>query len=480
LGYFESDLACKRTQVKLREVEAETQAGPALPTEAAMRLAGLLLGGFGVVGYIYWVLSSGLVKEGNWIGVDFHVYYQAAQALRRGADIYSADISPPYVYPPLLSLLVVPLSGLPVTAATIAWKLLQHVCLLVAGALLVSLLPRGPRPLAAGVLLLGLLTVPVQDEIQVGESNSVILLMVAGALWLVARDRSTHDRGAASSQIPILSTITPALAGAGVLLALAASIKVLPVLLVAYFSWRGPRSVAAVATAGFLLLQVVQLAVTPSTADYWLTQFPGLFGQAFPYLDNQSINAFLARALTPGSDPTMPTMQLADGVGLRPGLTWLMNLLALGATGLVLWLASRRSGTIYQAARAVRLLLEAGLVLLAIHLVSGSTWLHHLVDLAVPIAGLLGAWWLAWKESTAIPGWRTTLFAIALGGSFALLLHRPGDWVLLQNMVAPGNAALALLASGVGLWVVLGLWAGTAVVLLSAGWASEQRITESG
>ena len=71
--------------------------------DATLHLVGALLGAFGVGGYLFWALNGGLVREGNWIGVDFHVYYQAAQALRRGADIYSADISPPYVYPPLLA-----------------------------------------------------------------------------------------------------------------------------------------------------------------------------------------------------------------------------------------------------------------------------------------------------------------------------------------------------------------------------------------
>src|SRR6478609_9939920 len=96
--------------------------------DSAFILAGALMGAFGIGGYIFWALSGGLVHEGNWIGVDFHVYYQVAQVLRRGQDIYAAGISPPYVYPPLLAMLVTPISLLPVDAATILWKLLQHVC----------------------------------------------------------------------------------------------------------------------------------------------------------------------------------------------------------------------------------------------------------------------------------------------------------------------------------------------------------------
>ena len=82
---------------------------------------------------------------------------------------------------------------------------------------------------------------------------------------------------------------------------------------------------------------------------------------------------------------------------------------------------------------AVWLLLEVGLVLLTIHLVSGSTWLHHLIDLAVPIAGLLGAWWLGQEAEGGRQkaGGRSLLFAVALGAGIAVLLHKPADWVLL-------------------------------------------------
>src|SRR5690348_1728351 len=89
----------------------------------AMRVIGVLLACAGVVGYALWLASGVLVKEGNWVGVDFHVYYTAAHVLEQGQDIYTAGISPPYVYPPLLAILTLPLAALPVNAATIIWKL---------------------------------------------------------------------------------------------------------------------------------------------------------------------------------------------------------------------------------------------------------------------------------------------------------------------------------------------------------------------
>jgi hypothetical protein len=120
----------------------------------------------------------------------------------------------------------------------------------------------------------------------------------------------------------------------------------------------------------------------------------------------------------------------------------------------------------------VWLLLEAGLVLLTIHLVSGSTWLHHLIDLAVPIAGLLGAWWLGQEAESRRQkaGGGRLLFAVALGTGIAVLLHKPADWVLLVNNVFPVQALPALLGSGSAMWVVVGLWIGIAVTLLRPTW----------
>ena len=427
--------------------------------DAGIWLAGLVLGALGLGGYLFWALHGGLVRDGNWVGVDFHVYYLAARVLRGGGDIYHAGIAPPYVYPPLLAALVVPLAGLPVAAATIAWKALQQGCLLLAGGLLVSLLPGRVRPLAAGLLLLGLLTVPLHDEIQVGESNSLVLALEAGALWLIAR-KPTGD------------WFAPAAAAAGGLLALAAGIKVLPVLLIAYFWWRGPRPVAAWATGGFLAIQEALVILTPTTLDYWLRQFPALFGQAFPYLDNQSLNAAIARALLPPDPGTIP-LQLASGEAWRPVLTWVANMLVLvGAAG-ALYRAGRAGGGTGRAAGAIPLLLEAGLVLLTTHLVSGSTWLHHLVDLAVPLVAVLGVWWAARTAAPtagrgAAPArWRRLDGALIGGllGAFILLAVRPADWVALVGGLLPGHPFPAWVAANSALGVVLGGWVGMAGLL---------------
>jgi len=421
------------------EYKTKTASAPRL-----IWLTGFTLGVIGILGYALWALNGNFVRDGNWIGVDFHVYYTAAHVLARGEDIYTAGISPPYVYPPLLAALVVPLAGLPVNTATIAWKLMQHICLLVAGGLLVSMAPARMRPLAGGLLLLGLLTVPVHAEMQVGESNSLVLALTVGGVWLVNRLNARRGHQSPES-LDARAFLDPLVIGAGLLLALAASIKVLPLLLVAYLWWRGPRTVAAVATTIFIALQLLLFALTPSTADYWFVQFPGLFGQAFPFLDNQSLNAFISRAALP-TDPAYPNMQLFDGETLRPILTWLANLLVLTAAILVLWRAART----HSPRDTYRLLLEIGLVLMTTHLISGSTWLHHLVDLSVLVVALVE---IAHQGGMSRFAWAGAILAAL---SLLTLLPHPEDWVSWANMIAPGSAPIAWLASSLPMFAVGG------------------------
>ncbi|HUP27270.1 MAG TPA: glycosyltransferase family 87 protein, partial [Chloroflexia bacterium] len=352
---------------------------------------------------------------------------------------------PPYVYPPTLAVLVAPLSFLPANTATMLWKLAQHVCLLISGGLLVSLVPPRARAMLVAIFCLGLLTAPVHDEIMTGESNSLVFVLVVAAVWLVSRQEKAERKDPYHITVII----------AGLLLGLAISIKVLPVLVVAYFAWKGPRRVAAWAAAGFFGTQLLTLALAPATMRYWLEVFPGLFGQAFPYPDNQSINAFLARALL-ATDPNLPPMQIAQGEPVRGAVTWLANLAVAGTAAFLLWKSGHIDTGEEHDQRRVRLLLEVGLVLLTTHLVSGSTWLHHLVALAVPVAGLVGTWGL--RGRAGIPG-QLTLFGVAGAlSAFALLLRSPYDWLISAAELAPAGPLLALLASSTAMWVVIGLW----------------------
>ena len=104
--------------------------------------------------------------------------------------------------------------------------------------------------------------------------------------------------------------------------------------------------------------------------------------------------------------------------------------------------------------------MEVGLVLLTIHLVSGSTWMHHLVDLIVPVCGLLGTWWLAGMRRAGF----APLFGV-IGGAAVLLMWRPSDWLSLLGGLSGSNAVAAFVIGSSGLWAVMALWVATAIGL---------------
>ena len=155
-------------------------------------------------------------------------------------------------------------------------------------------------------------------------------------------------------------------------------------------------------------------------------------------------------------------------------LTWLANLSALLALFLVLRSAPSPGIANDRETYRVRLLLETGFVLLTTHLVSGSTWMHHLVDLCVPVCGLLGAWWLyglrggqSEPSRSTLLGTRATAASFAvLGLVFILLFRRPSYWLTFFGGLAESAPAVALAISNSGLWAMLLLWIAVAVVLV--------------
>ncbi|HUS16572.1 MAG TPA: hypothetical protein VM536_16370, partial [Chloroflexia bacterium] len=123
----------------------------------------------------------------------------------------------------------------------------------------------------------------------------------------------------------------------------------------------------------------------------------------------------------------------------------------------------------------VQLLLETGLVLLTTFLVSGSTWLHHLVGLAVPLVALTGI-----ALHSGGPHRRPAAAAVA--AILVLLTVRPADVVDWVAGMLPGVPLAAWLASNMALGVVLAGWAACAWLLTHeppslSGWYNEGETT---
>lgn len=196
---------------------------------------------------------------------DFAVYLAAARVLRLNphANIYDVSVllpygcgllsttHTPYVYPPLLAMLLQLFALLSCGIALPIWQSINLALWLVVVVVLLRYLPRHRLLL----LPLGLFFVPLWTSFYFGQINEAILLGIIAALWLVERH---HPRWA------------------GVVLGVLAAIKLFPVLLVLYFILRrqwmvGVTAILTILVSGLMMGVVVGLSGLDDAARAILT-----------------------------------------------------------------------------------------------------------------------------------------------------------------------------------------------------------------
>ena len=352
-----------------------------------------------------WVVSAAyMIRFGAGWHLDLRVYRAAGHALYHGGSPFDEVFTParlPFTYTPFALLVLSPLSVGALWLVESLWWGISAAGLVVASALMIrsafEIPPR--RAWAIAALTAGVATLavePVRSNFDFGQINVVLMLMVVADLtWVRGRSR-------------------------GVLVGLAAAVKLTPLIYLAYFAvgrqWRSLlRGVGALVVATAL-----SWAVLPSgSARYWFHEFfdakrTGPLG----IVSNQSWNGMVHRAPFDGSH-----------LGT---VVWLVLSVATLAVGVVLtrWLVG--------AGRAA----EAVLVLaLTEVLVSPVSWTHH--------------WsWLALAPIVVVSVARVhRSVAVALGVLVGLAVGTPYLW--LRHGVV-GEVASNTLVLGAA--VVLVVW----------------------
>ena len=339
------------------------------------------------------------IAAGWWGYVDLAVYRFGGQSVLDQQPVYAAAAPGSgllFTYPPCAALVMTVLAVPPFWVAAAALTAMG-VAALAATLHAVgreSGAPLGPRALAlvtAGALVLD----PVRETLQFGQVNLVLMALVAVDL-LVLRGRST-----------------------GVLIGVAASIKLTPLLLVVFLVLIGRRAAALRAVSVFAASVLVGVVLLPGdAAAYW--------GQALwdtdrvggvEYVRNQSLLGALTR-LGHQQPSTAVWALVAGAIGLavlRVAAAW--------------WRRGHRD---------VGVLLAAGAVLLC----SPISWDHHWVW-AAPLLLVL------WRRA---PRWVAVATAVlVLLGPRALVHHGDGSelgWDVVQQLPGNGYVWLALLLSG--------------------------------
>ncbi|WP_048876801.1 glycosyltransferase 87 family protein [Saccharomonospora saliphila] len=322
-----------------------------------------------VTGVLGWAL--------DWqLGVDSAVYRAGALTLLHGDPLYDGNTlgaEPwwallPFTYPPTAALLFVPLAVLPVQVAWGVVAAVSFLALALVVRIAIASLPRPPGQLsrwaspARATLVFAVVSFalePVWRTIFLGQINLILMALVVLDVLVLCRRGSRWG---------------------GVLVGVAAAVKLTPLIFVPHLLFTGRVADALRALGTFVGLNLAALAIVPSdTLRFWThTVFnQGRIGPMH-WAGNQSLNGLLNRLtdLAPWATPAA----LGIGAALAPFAVWLMLRF------------HRRGQPLYA------LLVTAFYALL----VSPVSWSHHWVW-AVPLIVLLVA---RLPRTTPATAWR--------------------------------------------------------------------------
>ncbi|MBF6171213.1 glycosyltransferase 87 family protein [Nocardia blacklockiae] len=353
--------------------------------------------------------------------IDLQVYRLGVQAWWHGADMYgtlpktTVGVGLPFIYPPFAALALSPFAMLPMHASGIAFFLVSTAALAVSLYLVARRAWAGGTEVAlwatACAVPLGLLLEPVHATLDFGQVNLILMVLVV-ADCLTARPKWKR----------------------GMLVGLAAAIKLTPAAFVLYFLVRRDYKAAATAAVTGAVASALAYAVMPgASTKYWfggMGNVSGLSGSAFH--TNQSIQGVLSRLQVP-----------------KPEFTVLWLLLAVALLALV-------AVAMRQAADSPALALAFNAVFTL--LVSPISWSHHWVWVAPALLGAVGV-------ATALPRrqarvWYAVLLATAVVFVIGPQNWEPGDnnrefaWTPWQHIV--GNTYVWLSVLLVALYVLAG------------------------
>ena len=259
-----------------------------------------LLAGLGLA-FVALVVSSfrlALAGPANDRLADLNVYLGAVHAVQHGTPLYEyAANGDQFTYPPFALLLFWPFAGLPLGFVQVVWTLATVAA---AVAIVVALTRRADiqgRQRVAIATLVGALVLlhsaPLHSNLRFGQvSVFVILLALLDALDLVPRRFS------------------------GVLIGLAAAIKLTPLLFVLYLWLTGRKREAVRSLAVFGGAAVAALAIWPQASTTFWTKAVFTTSRIgdLAATGNQSINGALLRYHLPSSDRTLIWWVLAAAV----------------------------------------------------------------------------------------------------------------------------------------------------------------------
>jgi hypothetical protein len=376
---------------------------------------------------------------------DFQSFYVAALAVRHHTDPYGPAVdwirtyvasgngslfaTKSYVYAPFFALLLSPLTYLSMHGALLVWDVLNVVFLV--GAVYALLRSAGLRSGVPTVLALAAAAsvwAAMRKEWYLGQSDVFLLFLLGTAIW--AR---TAGRGNV----------------AGVLLGVAIAVKPAFAVLLPFLLWKREfRFALAGIGSAAVLLAAPALWLGPATVAHQLQVWSFWSGPYVAFAHNDAPKGILTRLFT--VNPVTTPLLAA------PGLVTAVWLIVSAAVALIVVAVVRPAP--FQ--RDARSLIEFGLMIDALLLITPLTEWPYLLLLLIPLLGLL-----AWLVETGIASRAARVAAIG-GIAVAAALYGPANaveyWALghvggsavhdaVYTLLAGANLYLLVLAFGLQL-----------------------------
>ena len=373
---------------------------------------------------------------------DFQSFYVAALAVRHHTDPYGPAVdwirtyvasgngslfaTKSYVYAPFFAFFLSPLTFLSQHAALLVWDVL-NVAFLV-GAVYSLLRSAGLRSSVPTVLALAAaacLWAAVRKEWYLGQSDVFLLFLLGTAIWV-----RTAGRGNV----------------AGVLLGAAIAVKPAFAVILPFLLWKREFrfAVAGAGTAGVLLV-VPALWLGPATLAHQLQVWSFWSGPYVAFAHNDAPKGILTRLFT--VNPVSPPLVVAPGLVTA---AWLI----ISAAVAVVAAAVIKPAPFKRDARS---LIEFGLMIEALLLITPLTEWPYLLLLLIPLLGIF-----AWLVEIGIGGLRAR-FAAAGAVAVAAALYGPANaveyWALGHVGGSPARSALFVLLAGANLYLLAGAFA---------------------
>jgi hypothetical protein len=305
---------------------------------------------------------------------DFEIFYQAAERLQAGENIYAESaafrdaleggqfnmqddsIQWPYGNPPLLALLIVPLTHLPYATAAVLWTWLSVALLLGACAAVLAAIGQMDWVGAVVVLMLLYAYYPATVCLRLGQTEILLFFLISLSFLALKRGRDEW---------------------AGAALGLAAAIKFFPGALILFLLWKrkwkaGLWGIGVAIAALGLSIAAAGPENFSAYTEAWSVYAGGAFS-AFPL--NQSLNGFFSRTFRPNVfGETLRGLELP---GLATGL-WLGGAAVLGAA--LAWFTRKRVEV-----RSARFDLEFSAAILVLLLAEPHSQVYAFVWLLLPL-----------------------------------------------------------------------------------------------